>query len=288
MVEKKILFLCFVVGFALTSTDSIAQKKYIGDPVKKSSLIRVLKSKKYRTKDIIEIIQEDGVDFRVTPQVKNQLISAGARPSLVKAVRDNYRGFDKNNGNIGRKGKLNSYRHFLDKAIDLIDKEKTAAAIDTLKSAVELDPTKSIAYQLLGFEYLYGYEDFSEAEKYMRESINRGGSAVFRVRHAHDVSFVRSCIGSLYISSEGVRYEGDDNEHTFDVRKDEIKKAKKLGGWGKLIRIKSSAFEIVIPDSKRTKTKKKKKKKKFKKYKFSPFTGEKRERKMILKLIPRK
>ncbi len=51
----------------------------------------------------------------------------------------------------------------------------------------------------------------------MREAIENGGSAVFRVYHDDNGEFTHRCTGSLYVSPESIRFESDDNRHTFET-----------------------------------------------------------------------
>ncbi|MCB1024401.1 MAG: tetratricopeptide repeat protein [Acidobacteria bacterium] len=275
VLRKLVLIIVFVAGLFFVK-EIQGQTRYIGDPVKKENLVKVLKSKKYRDTDIVEIIQENGVDFKVTDSIEKELIGAGARPAVVIAARKNYRGSIKST--VGKASNVNNYQIALDKAIRQFDEEKDYdASIKTLQAAIALNPSKPRAYQLMGFAYLYGKQDFVRAEKYMRESLSRGGSAVFRVKHGHDITFSYSCSGSLYINNSGVKYEDDENEHTFDVKKSSITNVKMLGGWGKLIRRKGGAFKISIRDQKDGGDKDI--------YNFSPLTEKKEEAKLIIKLI---
>ncbi len=273
--RKLVLWIFLISGFAAVN-EIAAQKRYIGDPVKKENLVKVLKSKKYRDTDIVEIIQDNGVDFQITDSIEKELKDAGARPVVIIAARNNFRGAIK--ATVNKTKTVNNYQELLDKAIQQFDEQKDySASIKTLESAIASNPSKPRAYQLMGFAYMYGKHDFVRAEKFMRESLNRGGSAVFRVQHGHDVTFSYSCSGSLYINNQGVKYEDDSNEHTFDVKKSSITNVKTLGGWGKLIRRKGGAFKISIRDSKEGGDKDI--------YNFSPLTGKNEEAKLIIKLI---
>lgn len=276
MFLRKLVFWIFLIaGFAAVN-DVAGQKRYIGDPVKKENLVKVLKSKKYGDTDIVEIIQDNGVDFQITDSVEKELISAGARPGVIIAARNNFRGAIK--ATVNKPKTVNNYQELLDKAIQQFDERKDSdASIKTLEAAIASNPSKPRAYQLMGFAYLYSKRDFVRAEKYMRESLSRGGSAVFRVQHGHDVTFSYSCSGSLYINNQSVKYEDDNNEHTFDVKKSSITNVKMLGGWGKLVRRKGGAFKISIRDKKDGNDKDI--------YNFSPLTGKSDEAKLIIKLI---
>ncbi len=83
----KILAACFII--LMIGVNSFAQ--YKGTPVKKDRLIKALKSKQLPTEDIVTIINRNGVDFRLTEEVKKALIAAGARPEVINAVAQNQR-----------------------------------------------------------------------------------------------------------------------------------------------------------------------------------------------------
>ena len=275
--RKVICLFALIVCLNLSAVEANAQKRaYTGEPVTQYGLLKVLNAKQYQTRQIIQVITSQGVDFRLTSAIRSELAEAGARPDLLQAVEQNYRG--KISG--GKTGGGSNYENLIETAMEQFNSEKnTAEAIKILEKAVKVNPKNSKAFQLLGYVKLYGLEDFEAAEKDMRKAIALGGSAVFRISHAHDLTFSYSCEGSLYISKNDVRFEGDNNEHTFDVPKRDITNVKTLGGWGKLIRRKSGAFKIVIRD--RMDEDKDDKDK----YNFSPLTGEKKEAKLVIKLI---
>lgn len=278
IIFQKLTCLFIVIIFlAAASQDLAAQKKnYTGKPVTQKGLVEVLRSKKYQAGEIVEVIAEQGVNFRLTPTVRTELIAAGARPEVIAAVEKNYRGAAAKTTGVSTGAK--SYEDLLEQAVRQFDVEKNAGeAVKSLNAAVKLRPEKPRAYQLLGYMNLYGFENFGQAEKYMREAVSRGGSAVFRVRHAHDVTFSYSCIGSLYITKSRVRFEGDSNEHTFNVPDSDIAKIKTVGGLGKILQRKGGTFQIVIRDRSEAGDKDK--------YNFSPLTGEDEESKMIIRLI---
>src|SRR4051812_4094063 len=65
--------------------------QYKGAPVKKDRLIKALRSKQLQTRDIVAVINSNGVDFRLTPDAKKNLIAAGPRPEVIRAIADNLR-----------------------------------------------------------------------------------------------------------------------------------------------------------------------------------------------------
>src|SRR5260370_20843595 len=61
-------------------------------PIAKRGLTEALRLNGLSTQELIERIQQRGVDFRLTPDDAVQFMEAGATVELVQAVRDNYRG----------------------------------------------------------------------------------------------------------------------------------------------------------------------------------------------------
>ena len=336
--------------------------QYKGDPVKKEKLLTVLRSKQLQTREIVGVIKSNGVDFQVTSAVESELVSAGARPEVIAAAKDNYRqttiarnipttpttpkktkfsgepltrdsiitllqngvadaqvrknvegrgvnflatpqikeeirkaggsvalvnlvAASYNNPNQNAAGNnianetdnvSNRYEDLINKSVDLYDNQKNpTAAIDTLKEAIKIAPNESRAYQLAGYAALYGLKNFDGAESYMREAINRGGSAVFRVFHDHNGTFTDFCQGSLYIAKDGVRFEGDDNKHTFETTDANIKQVKMNNSFRRLFQTKAGSFKIVLRSGDDDSVK----------FSFAPLTDNELESRMIIRLI---
>lgn len=227
---KKILrttaagFLIFVIAGT-----SFAQ--YKGAPVKKDRLLKALKSRQLQTNDIVSIIGSNGVDFRLTDEIKKALVAAGARPEVIKAVENNPRLVANGNDIFAKPKRRNkssaNYDELLDQAIfSYKDQKNPNNAVRILQTALKMRPKDPKAYQMLGFVNLYGLNNLIEAQKYMRESILNGGSAVFRVYHDDKGSFTEKCSGSLYVSPERIRFESDDNIHTFETSTINVDKIK--------------------------------------------------------------
>ncbi|HRH44515.1 MAG TPA: hypothetical protein PKY82_22960 [Pyrinomonadaceae bacterium] len=268
-------FIYFIVVLALFSSISFAQRTYTGDPVTKNGLLKALKLRQFQTADIVKIVNEQGVDFKLAGDIENELRANGARPELIEAVRRNYRGALK----IKPTNTSNTYESLVSQAINIYESANSAnRAIEILNQAVALEPGKYRAYQMLGYVTLYGKRDFKKAEEYMRKAMDLGGSAVFRLKHAHDYNFFKSCEGSFYISRNTIRFEGDDNQDTFNVRDTEIVKIDTQGKWSGVftLKMKGGIFHIVIREKGGNENDK---------YQFSPLTGKDEERKMIIRLI---
>lgn len=229
----KITAVCFLI--CVTAFSSFAQ--YKGEPVKQDRLIKALLSKQLQTRDIVAIIKSNGVDFNLTPELIKTLVAAGARPAVINAVSENLR-LTVNSSNTSspttrdrktdaRKPPALTYDELLEQAMfNYKELKNPQDAVGLLESAVELKPNDPSAYQMLGFVHLYGLNNLTEAREYMRKSIKNGGSAVFRVFHDDNGNFTKRCAGSLYISPVDIRYESDDNLHTFETSTVNIDKLK--------------------------------------------------------------
>lgn len=273
-IKQAKIYFYLVVILAVFCPILIAQRTYTGEPVTKNGLIKALKLRQFQTSDIVKIVNEQGVDFKITSDIQNELAKNGARPELLEAVRSHFRGALK-----VKPTNSNTYDGLISQAINLYESANSAnRAIEILNQAVAIEPNKSRAYQMLGYVTLYGKRDFKKAEENMRKAIELGGSAVFRLKHAHDYNFLNSCEGSFFISKGGIRFEGDDNQDTFNVRDSEIVKINTQGKLSGIftLKLKGGIFHIVIREKNGTENDK---------YQFSPLTGKDEERKMIIRLI---
>lgn len=290
-------FFGLILFFLLLAVPDMVFGQYAGSPVKKDRLIRELRSKQLQTRDIIQVINESGVDFKLTPLLQNELIAAGARPAVIDAVRNNYRNSNQSSGkplsaknnanktlpgttNVVVQPTANTYNNLLAQAIDFYDNKKDRqAANDALQKAVSLQSGNPRAYQLLGFMNLYGARNFDEAERYWKKAISLGGSAVLRVIHDHNGVFITSCQGSLYIARDKVRFESDDNKHTFETSDQNIKEIKVNSIFKRLVQLKQGSFKIAL-------------RKEFKddetNFSFAPLSGNTDESKMIIRLVGKK
>jgi hypothetical protein len=257
--------------------------QYRGAPVKKERLVQALRSRQLQTGDIVTIINRNGVDFRLTAETKKLLIAAGARPQVIEAISNNSRVSvpDNNNTiaktvrrNIKIKPAMPDYDDLLERAIFSYKEQKNPkSAVQILKAAARVKPENPAAYQMLGFVYLYGLHDLAQAEKSMRESFTNGGSAVFRVFHDDNGKFTHRCTGSLYISQNTLRFESDDNVHTFETSTVNIEKLKldteSTREWKK-----RSIFKVILKFGKEEA-----------KFRFAPLTGIQEESKMVERFV---
>ena len=272
------LFVTLVALLLIIAAPHETEAQYQGVAVSRDRLVQTLRSKKFPTRDIVQVIRESGVDFKLTPATRNQLVSAGARPEVLMAVEKNYRGGGSAKNRPARKGTAGrgeSYETLLDMAIEAFDVQKDSKMADSyLQRAAKLQPNNPRAYQLLGFLNLYGSKKFDAAEEYWKRSISLGGNAILRVTHDHDGSFFTSCKGSLYISKNLLRYESDNNIHTFETRDSNIKSIEVNSRWRRVFQAKSGSFRVVL-----------KKEDETERYNFAPYSGKTDESKMIIRLI---
>lgn len=271
----KITTICLVIFTLFVS--SLAQ--YRGAPVKKERLVKALRSKQFPTQDIVTIIKSNGVDFDLTLEVRNALIAAGARPEVINAIEENSRFTGKDNFARSKKRKNDSstvYDNLLEQALVVYkDENNPSGAARILESAIKKRPDEAAAYQMLGFVNLYGLKNLPQAEKYMLESIENGGSAVFRVYHDDKGSFTKRCTGSLYVSPESLRFESDDNIHTFEtsmVNIDEIKLDRESSKIWKNHTIFKIYMQLGKTDAK---------------FRFAPLTNNLEESKMVARFVQR-
>lgn len=279
----------------LLTIPGIVFAQYQGSAVQKERLVQTLRLKQFQASDIVNVIRENGVDFKLTTTIESELIAAGARPSVLEAVRKNYRvpfinkpTTIKNTVAVKPVTKpppdnnqpKDKYNLLLSQATDFYDNKKDRqGARDVLQEAVKLQPANPRAYQLLGFLNLYGFKNFEEAEKYWKLAIGYGGSAVLRVIHDHGGVFLTSCEGSLYISKNKVRYESDDNIHTLETSEADIKEIKVNSIFKRMVQLKAGSFKIVLyKDSDEAETN----------FSFAPLSGNTKESKMIIRLISKK
>ena len=60
-------------------------------PYDQGTLLRVVQLNALPTSEVVEKINERGVDFQMTSQIESEFRSAGARPEVIQSMRANYR-----------------------------------------------------------------------------------------------------------------------------------------------------------------------------------------------------
>lgn len=264
----KISTICiFVLIFAVNSFS-----QYKGSPVKKELLIKALQTKQLPTNDIIAIIKSNGVDFVLTPKIREDLITVGAKAEIIQAIDENLRLPLENLDEKSVSAEV--YDELIDQAVFIYkDKNNPQGAVQFLQAAAKAKPKEAAAYQMLGFVNLYGLKNLPQAKQYMKESVSKGGSAVFRVYHDDKGDFTKRCTGSLYISPDKVRFEADDSSHTFETTTWSINKVsldtETAGVWKK-----HPIFKMYLKIG-NSKTK----------FRFAPISGKTEESKMVAQLV---
>lgn len=83
-----LLFAAFSLCVMMTASVSQLQTK---NPYEMEKLLRVVQLNALPTTEVVQAIQQRGVDFQVTSDVESQFRAAGARPEVIGAMRENYR-----------------------------------------------------------------------------------------------------------------------------------------------------------------------------------------------------
>jgi hypothetical protein len=268
--------------FLILASAFSSPAQYKGAPVRRDLLVKALRSKQLQTRDIVAVINKNGVDFILTPETRRLLIAAGARPEVIRAVAGNPRFSSNDDTTFAKSNKAKrtpqptvaNYEELLHQAMSSYkDRKSPQDAVRYLESAVRINPEKPEAYQMLGFVNLYGLNNTVHAEKLMRASYNNGGSAVFRVYHDDADGFNSRCSGSLYISPDIIRFESDDNRHTFETSVGNIDKfrldTESNRDWKK-----QSVFKVLLKIGESDM-----------KFRFAPISGKTAESQMIERFV---
>jgi hypothetical protein len=83
----------FAAGAAIVfamMTASVAEMQ-AKQPYDKDKLLKVVQLNALPTSEVVQAIQQRGVDFRMTSDIESQFRGAGARPEVIDAIRGNYR-----------------------------------------------------------------------------------------------------------------------------------------------------------------------------------------------------
>jgi serine/threonine protein kinase len=116
------------------------------------------------------------------------------------------------------------YRSLIAQAGRALNGRNAHQAEMLLQKAISLDAGEPQAHEMLGHIYLYSMQNPGQAGAAMREAIQRGGAATFRVRHDHfDGSFVQSCTGVLKVGRTGVSFTADDGGDRLSTSHAEIR-----------------------------------------------------------------
>jgi hypothetical protein len=262
------------VSKPVTNTKS----KFAGTPLTKEAIVALLENGVSEVQ-VRKNVETRGVSFQANSQIIGEIRKAGGSIALLNLVAASYVNANSTSPPVNKPAAPSMaevYDGLIDKAVDLYDnKQDKTGALASLQEAVKLDASNARAYQLLGYMNLYGFNNYTEAERNMQESINRGGSAVFRVFHDHDGTFGKMCKGSLYIAKDTVRFEADDNVHTFQTADSDIQKIKTNSAFKRAFQAKNGSFQIVLKSGDKDGVK----------YNFAPLTDNIAESKMVIRII---
>jgi len=81
-----------VAAIVFAAMTAIVAEMQAKQPYDKDKLLRVVQLNALPTSEVVQAIQQRGVDFRVTSDIESQFRGAGARPEVIDAIRGNYRG----------------------------------------------------------------------------------------------------------------------------------------------------------------------------------------------------
>jgi hypothetical protein len=82
------VFAAFLFAMMIANIAEMQAKQ----PYDKDKLIKVIQLNALPTAEVVQAIQQRGVDFRITSDIESQFRGAGARPEVIEAIRANYRG----------------------------------------------------------------------------------------------------------------------------------------------------------------------------------------------------
>lgn len=221
----------FLTGFVtiaivmLTAFDASAQ--YKGLPVKKDRLVKVLRTKQLPTREIIAVIKKNGVDFKVTPAVEQELVGAGARSEVVAAATANYRvpaTAAKRATTVKVDTTDDDYERLYDQAYDTLSQMPTATSLDQAarlsrsvielsNQAIKLDATRPDAYKLICTTHIFT-RNFVDAERNCQLAVDRGGSLAFPVYHLYPSPHRET----LYVGKNSLSIESPQKLYQFTGR----------------------------------------------------------------------
>jgi|GEM_PF-1186171 len=272
-------------------SNSTAQtsKTISGAPLSKDAVLALLQNG-VADAQVQKNIKSRGVSFQMNPETAREIKAAGGSDALVGMIFASYSGPaspEPGRESGSTKGAVKSasevYDELMDRALDnfrtvtALDALGTRNAIQLLQQALTLDPNNPRAHQSLGYIKLYGLSasNFGEVEGHFSKAISLGGNAVVRVFHDHNGIFSDVCEGSLYISKDMVRFESDNNVHTFETGKDNIQQVKTNNPFKQMMQEKQGSYKIVLKSDDKDGVK----------YSFAPLTGSLLESKMVVRLV---
>jgi hypothetical protein len=207
-----------------------------GPPLSKNEIVTLLQNGVPANR-VEQLVEVRGVAFTMTPAIVREITAAGGNRSLIgaiteKATSDTGSSIANAPTRPAPAAAAPDYDDLTDQAVSAMQANDANRAIQILQRAVSMNQQRPTAYQLLGFAELYGRQDIMSAERSMRASMDRGGSAVFYVYHDHDGFFNTFCEGSFFVNRNTVSYKAKDGNHTFETQDSLIKEAELNGFVG--------------------------------------------------------
>ncbi len=214
-------FVRFVVAISICFglMAGFGHAQYKGNPVKKEKLLKVLRTKQLSTGEIVAVIKKNGVDFKVTTAVEQELTRVGARPEIVSAAIANYRAPMSQKQpvltpvEIQAETQAEDYDDLYDQAYDTLSRMATVTSLDQAaqisrsvieisNQAVKLDPTRPDAYKLICTNHIF-MQNFAEAQRNCQLAVDRGGSLAFPVYHLSGTPHIETLyVGKNWLSIE--------------------------------------------------------------------------------------
>jgi len=271
-----------------STADTANNKSFSGAPLTKDAVIALLQNG-IAVAQVQKNIGARGVNFQMNPEIVKELKAAGGNDALVGTIFGAYIAPANSEVSSGaaaktvEKAETDPYEDLINRANESYasntgrDSSGITRSIQLLSQAVTLDSDNPRAYQGLGFQKLYGLSanNFGEVEGLFKKAIQFGGNAVVRVYHDHNGVFTDVCEGSLYVSKDAVRFESDNNEHTFETTKENIQEVKTNNPFKQMLQEKKGSYKIVLKSEEKNGTK----------YSFAPFTQDLRESQLVVRLV---
>jgi hypothetical protein len=88
----QVRFAAFVAAvFLFVMMSWSAAEMQAKNPYDKERLLKVVRLNALSTQEVVQAVQQRGVDFEVTPGIEGEFRDAGARPELIETLKTNYR-----------------------------------------------------------------------------------------------------------------------------------------------------------------------------------------------------
>jgi tetratricopeptide (TPR) repeat protein len=148
MTSRIVLVLWVVVLFLAHCTAPLQASPQHAAPIKKKGLIEALGIGGLPASDLIDLINQRGVNFRLAYDDEEELRNAGASPAVLEAIRKHYHGTP-----VSQADKTNA-ASLLKTSRALLDAQDANSALPVVLQALTLDQDDADAYILRGRIYL--------------------------------------------------------------------------------------------------------------------------------------